>query len=236
MVSTAAFARTAGLIGDPARANMLGALMDGRALTARELADVAGVTPQTASGHLTQLSEAGLLAVERQGRHRYHRLASSAVAQMIEGIMAFAAAGEGASARPAVRTGPRDGRMRLARTCYDHLAGRMAVALADAMVARGHLELDADGGVLTETGDALWRALGADLDAARQRRGRSFCRPCLDWSERRPHIAGSVGAALCRCCFAQGWVRRMESSSRALTITPPGLTALKRHFGVDLSA
>ena len=238
MVSTTALAETAALVGDPARANMLAALMDGRALTASELARTASVTPQTASGHLARLTGAGLLAVERQGRHRYHRLASPGVARMLEGIMAVAEVGPAADrVRRPVVVGPRDLAMRAARTCYDHLAGRLAVAMADAMVEQGHIELSADGGAVTLDGAAFLRSLGVDLHAAEGRaakRGcdRVFCRPCLDWSERRPHVAGAVGAALCECCFTLGWVRRIEGT-RAVTVTPKGQRGIKQSFGVE---
>ncbi|MXP65128.1 ArsR family transcriptional regulator [Roseomonas sp. M0104] len=231
MLSTAGFAETAALVGDPARANMLAALMEGRALTATELARTAGVTPQTASGHLARLAGAGLLAVERQGRHRYHRLATPAVAQMLEGIMAVAA---GAAPRRApVVVGPRDQALRRARTCYDHLAGRLAVAMAERMVKRGQLELSADGGALTGAGAAFLAELGLDLAPLAARPRRVFCRPCLDWSERRPHIAGALGAALCRHCLSQGWLRRIEGT-RAVSVTPAGRLALERAF--DLAA
>jgi DNA-binding transcriptional ArsR family regulator len=233
MVSTTAFAETAALVGDPARANMLSALMDGRALTAAELARAASVAPQTASGHLARLTTAGLLAVEKQGRHRYHRLASPEVAGMLEGIMAVAE-----RARRPVSVGPRDLAMRAARTCYDHLAGKLAVAMADAMLERGHIELSPDGGALTQDGALFLRSLGVDLDAAEARAARRggssrvFCRPCLDWSERRPHVAGAVGAAICNCCFALNWVRRIEGT-RAITVTPKGRLGFKHSFGVD---
>ena len=128
---------------------MLTAMMDGRALTATELAAHAGVTPQTASGHLARLLDAGLIAMERQGRHRYHRLASAEVARMLEGMMQVAARSDAGSAGRAVRVGPRDAALRAARTCYDHLAGRLAVALADALVECGHIELSHDGGAVT---------------------------------------------------------------------------------------
>ena len=237
MLTTAAFAETAALIGDPARANMLAALMDGRALTAKELAGVAGVTAQTASGHLARLTAAGLLAMERQGRHRYHRLASPAVAQMLESIMSVAAGnardGGGTGGR-AARIGPRDAALRRARTCYDHLAGQLAVAMADRMTERGQIELSPDGGAITEDGTHFLRGLGVDLDAASTRAvrrggGRVFCRPCLDWSERRPHIAGALGAALCTACLAQGWLRRGEGT-RAITVTPAGWLVLDKAF------
>ena len=237
MLTISTLAGTAALVGDPARANMLSALMDGRALTAAELARVACVTPGTASGHLARLTEAGLLAMERQGRHRYHRLASPLVAQMLESLMAVAAGragpGDARRATPAV-VGPRDQALRRARTCYDHLAGQIAVAMADRMVERGQVDLSPDGGVLTGDGAAFLRGLGVDLDAATARAsrrggGRLFCRPCLDWSERRPHIAGAVGAALCQACLSQGWMRRLEGA-RALRVTPAGEIALRRAF------
>jgi DNA-binding transcriptional ArsR family regulator len=241
MLTTSAFAATAALVGDPARANMLGALMDGRALTAAELAQAAGITPQTASGHLARLTDAGLLTMARQGRHRYHRLASPAVAQMLEGIMSVAAergAAPGIGPVRSIVVGPRDAALRRARTCYDHLAGRLAVTITDRLVERAQIELSPDGGVLTEDGENFLRGLGVGLEDAAARspkRGsrRVFCRPCLDWSERRPHIAGVLGAALCRTCFAQGWLRRIDGT-RAVTVTPKGQMAFKRAF--DLSA
>src|SRR5262245_29210877 len=150
MSSNAAFAEIAALAGDPARAAMLNTLMDGRALTASELAETAGVTPQTASGHLSRLTTAGLLTLEKQGRHRYHRLATPAIAQMIEGIMQVASALNPPKRKLVV--GPRDAALRTARTCYDHLAGRWAVAVADALVDGGHVELAGDGGVVTTKG------------------------------------------------------------------------------------
>ena len=198
MASNARFAEVASLAGDPARAAMLHALMDGRALTASELARVAGVTPQTASGHLARMTAAGLLQVAKQGRHRYHRLATQAVAQMIESIMQVASGLE--AMRPAPATGPRDAAMRAARTCYDHLAGHLGVTLADALVAGGHVELTHDAGLVTDSGIALLGRIGIDvalLTAHHGKTTRVLCRPCLDWSERRAHLAGAVGAALC---------------------------------------
>jgi DNA-binding transcriptional ArsR family regulator len=228
MLTTSGLAQVAALVGDPTRAAMLMALMDGRALTASEMATAAGVSAATTSGHLAQLVEGGLLAMERQGRHRYHRLASPLVAGMLEGIMAIAAT---PGAR--VRTGPRDLAMRRARTCYNHLAGRVAVGIADSMVACGHVELCADGGAVTPSGAALLQSIGIDLDGAPARQTRRlFCRPCLDWSERRPHIAGTVGAALLARFFAKGWMRPMDGS-RTVAITQAGRRAMGEIFTLD---
>lgn len=224
MASTARLAEIAALLGEPARAAMMQALMDGRALTAGELAQAGGITPQTASAHLARLTGAGLLAMERQGRHRYHRLAGAEVARLLESLMALAEA----PARPAIRTGPREAALRHARTCYDHLAGRMGVALADALVARGHLELDHDAGRLTEAGAAHLLALGVETAPG----GRLLCRPCLDWSERRPHLAGRLGAALCRHCLERGWLRRVPGS-RAVRASPEGARLMRDAFGLD---
>src|SRR4051794_6178182 len=146
MATTAAIAEVAALVGEPARAAMLQAMMDGRALTATELAGVAGITPQTASFHLGRLSESGLVGVLQQGRHRYHRLATPQVAQMLESMMLVAAG------TLAPRTGPRDEAMRTARTCYDHIAGQLGVGIADAMKQQGWVEMDDDAGVLTPSG------------------------------------------------------------------------------------
>jgi DNA-binding transcriptional ArsR family regulator len=235
MVSNALFAEIAALSGDLARATMLQALMDGRALTASELARAAGVTAQTASGHLGRMATAGLLAVTQQGRHRYHRLASPAVARMVEGIMQVAAeASAGAAPHAGLKTGPRDPAMRRARTCYDHFAGELGVALTDALAAAGHVELGSDAGELSEGGLAFLGDVGVETGpilAARTRRGgRMLCRPCLDWSERRPHLAGVVGAAICACAMAQGWTRRLEGT-RAVQVTPLGARVFREKFG-----
>lgn len=229
-MSITLLATTGSLIGDPTRANIMMSLMDGRALTAGELAGGAGVTPQTASAHLAALVDGGLLAVTRQGRHRYHRLASEAVAGMLESILAVG----GAARQPPIRTGPRDAALRHARVCYDHLAGSVAVRLADSLAADGHIVMDHDGAVLTPSGSELLARLGAltaSQLAPNEKEPQRFCRPCLDWSERRPHIAGSVGAALLGHFTANDWVRR--SKGRAMTVTPKGSAGLQRHFGVD---
>jgi DNA-binding transcriptional ArsR family regulator len=220
-------AQTAALVGDPARANILSALLDGRALTAGELAFFARVSPQTTSGHLAKLTQAHLLDVLKQGRHRYFRIATPQVAQMLESIMAVA-----------LQTPPRhqpaasrvDDAMRTARTCYDHFAGRLGVGLADTLCGRGHVVLAEDGGEVTPQGHAFFERFGVTL--VRDRR-RIFCRACVDWTERRPHLAGAVGAALAGRCFDLGWVKRMREG-RALTITPVGRTGLHEVFDLSL--
>ena len=222
-------AATAALLGDPARANILSALMDGRALTAKELAFAAHVSPQTTSGHLARLTEANLLIGDRQGRHRYYRLASPHVAHMVESIMALA----GETQPPARRTAWKGGEaLRTARTCYDHIAGRLGVALADRLIERGHVLLAPDGGELTDAGQGFLGAFGAEPDRAGSAK-RVFCRPCLDWSERRPHLAGRVGAALACRCFELGWIARMRDS-RAVSITTAGHAGFAETFGVAL--
>ncbi|GGF41624.1 ArsR family transcriptional regulator [Aliidongia dinghuensis] len=230
MIAASNLAEVAALVGDPARANMLAALMDGRALTATELAFMARVTPQTASAHLAKLSDSHLLAVTKQGRHRYFRLASPLVGRMLEGIMAVAAIEAPQRHRP---PSVKDAALRQARTCYDHLAGRLGVALADALTARGHVVLGDDGGTVTDSGTAFFQAIGIDL-ATSHKRQRCFCRPCLDWSERRPHLAGSLGAALADAAFAQGWIERLRDT-RAVGITAAGREQMVRLFGPELS-
>jgi DNA-binding transcriptional ArsR family regulator len=217
-------ASVAALLGDPARANILTALMDGRALTAKELAFAAHVSPQTASGHLARLTEAHLLEVEKQGRHRYFRLASPLVGQMLESVMAVAGPEPGPINR--WRGGEA---LRMARTCYDHLAGRLGVALTDSLIEAGHITLSPDGGEVTECGHAFLAHFGAEPAAGK----RVFCRPCLDWSERRPHIAGRLGAALAMRCLELGWIQR-QRDSRAVTITAAGALGFADKFGVQL--
>ncbi len=226
IASPVALAEIGAALGDPSRAKMLTALLDGRALTAGELAWHGGISAPTASGHLTKLTALGLLALEKQGRHRYFRLASPLVARMLEGIQLVA--GEGPKRhRP---TGPADVALRLARTCYDHLAGRLGVALADALVDAGHLELTAEGGRVTVGGAEFLGAFGLDLEGLAGGK-RCFCRPCLDWSERRPHLAGALGQALAARCFQLGWIRR-QKDSRAVAITPAGRLGFVSRLGL----
>lgn len=216
--------RAAALIGDPARAAMLLALMGGRALTAGELAIEAGVAAATASSHLRKLEEADLLVVRKQGRHRYFALADDDVGQALEALLGLAAA----RGHLRTRTGPRDPALRRARVCYDHLAGEIAVGLFDSMARRGFLALAGEGVLLTDAGAAFMRHLG--IDAARlDRPGRPLCRACLDWSERRSHLAGRLGAAFLQHAYVQGWARR-AADSRVVTVTPKGGAALKALF------
>jgi DNA-binding transcriptional ArsR family regulator len=233
MASNARFAEVAAVAADPARACMLHALMGGRALTAVELARAAGVTPQTTSGHLRRMTAVGVLSVLKQGRHRYHRLAGPSVARMLESIMQVAA--EFAPASRKLVVGPRDAALRKARTCYDHLAGQLGVAIADALVAQGYIELGGEAGILTESGIDKLAHIGIDIAPLLERRtkrsGRVLCRPCLDWSERRPHLAGLVGAAICTHCMRQGWIRRLEET-RAVLVTPQGQRILRERLGV----
>jgi DNA-binding transcriptional ArsR family regulator len=224
MSDSAQLAIVAALLGDPARANIMTALMDGRALTAKELAYAAHVSPQTTSGHLGKLTDAGLLVPAKQGRHRYYCLSSPLVAEMLESILAVAG---NLQPRAAVWRGGEA--LRNARTCYDHLAGRLGVGLADALTERGLVTLSADGGEVTKSGHTFLRDFGAEPAAGK----RVFCRPCLDWSERRPHIAGRLGRALAERCFELGWIARGRNS-RAVTITEAGREGFAARFGVAL--
>jgi DNA-binding transcriptional ArsR family regulator len=220
----------AALVGSPARANMLTALLDGQALTASELAHAGGVAPQTASDHLAKLKEGHLLTLAKQGRHAYYRLASPLIGKMLESMMAVAVDGP-ARCQPRWRGGDA---LRNARICYDHLAGRLGVALAEALVKRNHISLSEDGGMVTPAGEEFFVAFGIGV---RERGGsrRPFCRPCLDWSERRAHLAGAVGAALAARCFELGWVTRLRDT-RAVLVTDNGKCGFGATFGIEPAA
>lgn len=212
--------RIAALIGDHARAEALTALMGGQALTATELADAAGVTKQTMSTHLGKLLDAGLLALEAQGRHRYFRIANDDVAHLLESLMGVAYL----SGAVRLRSSPREPALRKARVCYDHLAGEMAVRLYAGLLKQQALALGADGPELTAAGERLFAGLGIDTATLASQR-RAFCRSCLDWSERRHHLAGNLGAALFARMLALGWARRSKDS-RVVTFTAAGEKAL----------
>ena len=206
---------------------MVSALLDGRALTASELAGAARITPQTASTHLAKLTEVGLLSVVRNGRHRYFRLPSPTVADMIDGIVAVAL-----QKRPRYRPLSSHARaLSAARICYDHLAGRLSVDLTDAFVAREYVVLDDEAAEITTAGARFFSELGIELPRLRPTR-RHLCRLCLDWTERRPHIAGAVGAALTKRYFDLGWMERIKRS-HAVVVTPLGRRGFQRTFGVD---
>jgi hypothetical protein len=202
--------------------------MGGQALTASELAFLARVSRPTASEHLGKMVDARLISVTRQRRFAYYRIASPLVATMLESIKAVAAIEVPPRYQPRSAA---DDALRFARTCYDHLAGQLGVAIADALVASNGVVLSDDGGELTETGVRLLTEFGADL-AARSKARRMFCRPCLDWSERRPHLAGHVGTEICRRCLELGWLSR-QRDSRAVKLTEAGRRGLKATFGVD---
>jgi DNA-binding transcriptional ArsR family regulator len=215
-------AGVAALLGDPARANMLTALMHGKALTVSELAAAAGVSLATASGHLSKLATAQLLVVEKQGRHRYYRLSSADVAEVMEGLMGLAQR----TGAIRVRTGPRDAALRQARICYDHLAGERGVALPQALLRRGWLSQPGDP-VVTPIGRAGLAEIGIDLVPLEGGR-RPVCRCCLDWSERKSHLSGALGAAMLDHIIASGWAQR--AAGRVLAFTPAGEAAFEAAF------
>ena len=219
-------ATIAALLGDPARANMLTALTAGQALTAGELAREAGVTAQTASSHLGKLAVGGLIEGRKQGRHIYYSLSGPDVAGVIEALTGLAAR----TGHTRVRTGPKEPALRRARVCYDHLAGELAVSMLEHLVARGFVVENGDKLSLTPTGETFMAALGLDLPALSHAR-RPLCKGCLDWSVRRTHLAGALGAALLDRFYGLGWAAR-EPGTRLVSFTPRGLEAFREIFGV----
>jgi DNA-binding transcriptional ArsR family regulator len=227
-VSPAEIAAIASVLSDPARAAILISLLDGRARTAGELAFVAGISAPTASSHLTKLVDSGLITVIPQGRHRYHRLVRPEAAQALEALTVLVAS---PSRRP--RTpGPRDKALREGRTCYDHFAGHLGVALADTLLARGCVAEDGPNFRVTEEGEHRLARMDVDVSALRIER-RPLCRRCIDWSERRPHLAGSVGAKLTASCLSAGWVERI-GDTRGIRVTDVGRHAFLDILGLDL--
>jgi DNA-binding transcriptional ArsR family regulator len=218
-------AKVAALIGDPARANVLTALMHGKALTASELSFEAGVTLQTASSHLSKLLDAGLLRARKQGRYKYFSLSNDEVAHVLEWLMGLAAN----AGHLRTRTGPRDTALRKARICYNHLAGDMGTRLFDHLMAKGYLRSRGDHLDLTERGHAFVREFGIDVDALEGKRS-PLCRECLDWSERRSHLAGSLGRAFLSRLEELGWARR-NRGTRVVTFSESGQYHFAATFG-----
>ncbi len=224
-------ARIASLIGEPARANMLLALMRGGALTLSELAAEGGVGLPTASAHAARLAEGGLTRVRASGRHRFVELASPAVASLVEQLIGLSAAtGPVPDRAPGPtrprRSGPRDPALRLARVCYDHLAGEMGVQMYDSLTAQGFLAHGADGLTLSAAGRQYMLDFG--LDAAALAPGRPpLCRECLDWSHRRSHLAGRLGRAMLLACENRAWLRRI-GGTRALAVSAARAAGLRR--------
>jgi DNA-binding transcriptional ArsR family regulator len=217
-------APVAALAGDPARANMLAALMSGKALTASELANEAGVTAQTASSHLAKLEGGGLISALKQGRHRYFRLADEDVAEMLEKMTGVAAR----AGHLRTRTGPGEPALRKARVCYDHLAGEMGVRMCESLLKSHRLAMRGDAIRLTRGGEAFIADFGIGLDDLFSSR-RPLCKSCLDWSQRRTHLAGALGAALLDRIYALHWARRARNS-RAVLFTPAGEAKFHRLF------
>jgi DNA-binding transcriptional ArsR family regulator len=217
-------ALVASLLGEPARANMLTALMGGQALTAGELAREAGITAQTASSHLAKLAQGGLVVPRRQGRHAYFALSGEDVAGVLEGLMGLAARAGHHRARP----GPAEPALRRGRVCYDHLAGDLGVAMLDGLISRRFIS-GANGRLaLTEAGEGFVGRFGIDVGRLRGSR-RPLCRSCLDWSVRRGHLAGALGAALLERFHELGWASR-AGGTRVVPFTPAGEAAFEREF------
>ncbi len=229
MTAAANMVEVAALVGDTARATMLAALMGGQALTASELAALARISRSTASGHLGKLLGARLLSVTQKRRNRYYRIASPLVAKMLESIKAVAALETPARHQP---RSAQDDALRLARTCYDHLAGRLGVAIADALVAKRYVVLNEEGSEVTPAGARFLTKFGAQLNSKSAGR-RIFCRACLDWSERRYHVAGLVGAEIWRRLMELGWLAR-QRDTRAVRVTAAGRRGLRDTLGVKL--
>jgi DNA-binding transcriptional ArsR family regulator len=220
MADTDMLSTVASLLGEPARTRILTALLAGRALTAKELAYFAGVTAATASSHLSRLVGGQLLAMEKQGRCHYYRLRSAEVARAIEGLMTVASPpSNGWPPHHRVEPALRDARM-----CYDHMAGRLGVAVCDLLLRRRHVVLVDGGGEITPSGERFLANVGVDLSRARGAK-RHYCRGCLDWTERRHHLAGAVGAALAEAFLGRRLVARVPDS-RVLVVTPHGRKTL----------
>ncbi|MCO6186817.1 helix-turn-helix transcriptional regulator [Rhizobium sp. L1K21] len=216
--------QTAALVGDPARANMLVALMDGRALTASELSAAAGITQQTASSHLARLEAGRFVIVRKQGRHKYFALTEPA-GELLEGLFRFSA-----ETQQKRLLGPKDPALRKARICYDHMAGDYGVQMFENLKARRFICEDGDAVDVTPSGENWLEGLGIDIGGLRKLR-RPLCRSCLDWSERRSHLAGALGASLLDLLLDKGYARRMPES-RVIAFTSTGERRFAELFGV----
>jgi DNA-binding transcriptional ArsR family regulator len=216
-------ARVARTIGDPTRIRMLTLLMEGRALTAKELAHGGGVEPATATAHLNRLAKDGLIASTSQGRHKYFRLASPYVAQCVESLLAIALPGR---SEPAVSPQP----IRRARFCYDHLAGTLAIQMTDALLRRAVLKTNGKEFAVSKKGERWFAQFGIDVAGVSQAR-RRFAFGCLDWSERKDHVGGALGAAVAHRMLEAGWLNR-KPGTRIATVTKSGTRALAEHFGI----
>ncbi|EFI67645.1 hypothetical protein BFZC1_15820 [Lysinibacillus fusiformis ZC1] len=221
-------AEIAALLGETSRATILASMMDGRFHTASELAYMAAIKPQTASFHLAKLVEGKLIKVEKQGRHRYFQLAGEDIAHFLESFLAI-------SPPPEVRSLKQSSQIKLlqdARTCYDHLAGKLGVQLTESMLKAGYLTLEGKQFVLTDEGTLFFTTFGIDLTALKRKR-RSFSHACLDWSERRYHLAGALGSELLNQFFNLDWLIRVPSI-RAIQVTEKGKIGFKEVFHLDL--
>lgn len=216
----------ASLIGDPTRACMLSTLMGGKALTATELAIDADVTSQTASSHLRKLIDGQLLVVRKQGRHKYFQLKSREVAELIEKLSTLTIK----TVATPVSTGPSEPKLRKCRICYDHLAGEAAVALYDALVRQAYIVDQSGDTVLTDSGKAFFEGLGTNIDNL-PRTKRPLCKSCLDWSERRNHLAGVLGQWVLDDLFNKGWARK-DLNSRVIHFAPKGLSLFEKRYGI----
>ncbi|MED2970741.1 winged helix-turn-helix domain-containing protein [Fictibacillus sp. B-59209] len=228
MMAQSNVAEIASIVSESSRAAILTVLMDGRFHTASELACMAGIKPQTASFHLSKMQEAGVIAQEKQGRHRYYGIYNEEVAKVMESFLLIAPPVKIKS----LKQSSQDKAMRFARTCYDHLAGSVGVQLTDALLEAGFLDEDEENFIVTEEGVHFFKGLAIDLETISKKR-RSFSHRCLDWSERRHHLAGALGNALLEQLLERGWIERVPQH-RAVKVTEEGKKGLKETFGMDL--
>jgi DNA-binding transcriptional ArsR family regulator len=224
------FSSIATLIGDKARSIMLWSLLDGRAYTATELSVCANISSQSASNHLSKMLDANILITEKQGRHRYYRYASPEIAQVIESMASLVPV----SSASRKISDPKANNFTYARTCYDHLAGTLGVAIANSLVEKGILEISGKSYDVTATGNDWLSSMGIDMGNLKRQK-RSFAHQCLDWSERKPHLGGALGASLLAALIQKDWIRK-KWNSREILITPMGKRELKREFGIEFRA